>query len=277
MKVMNSVRAAGLAAAIVALSGACRADAQDASAWQKDRHSSVRLLAGSRNGSTVLGGMAFQLDPGWHTYWRDPGDSGVPPRFDFSKSDNIETVTVLWPAPQQFDDGAGGRSLGYHDNVVLPLRITAKNPDQPVTLRAAISYAVCEKICVPVEARAELAFGHSASSSDGTLRAALAAVPKPAKVGDASPLTIRSVTREGKSVVVDVTAPDSGDVSLLVEGPTPDWSLPVPRQVAGGPAGSRRFAFALEGMAPGASADGAVLKFTLVGANQAYEFSVALP
>ena len=66
------------------------ARAQDASPWQEDAHSAVRLLAGSRSGAVLLGGIAVQLKPGWHTYWRTPGDSGVPPRFDFSKSDNVE-------------------------------------------------------------------------------------------------------------------------------------------------------------------------------------------
>ena len=102
---------------------AIEARAEDASPWQRDGHSAVRLLAGSRSGAVLLGGVAFQLQPGWKTYWRTPGDSGVPPRFDFSKSENIEAVTVLWPAPMKFDDGAGGHSLGYRDQVVLPLRI----------------------------------------------------------------------------------------------------------------------------------------------------------
>ena len=92
---------------------ALAARAQDASPWQQDSHSAVRLLAGSRSGAVLLGGIAFQLQPGWKTYWRTPGDSGVPPRFDFSKSDNVEAVTILWPAPTKFDDGAGGHSLGY--------------------------------------------------------------------------------------------------------------------------------------------------------------------
>src|SRR3954464_7457364 len=133
-----------LAAAVVVSSLALEARAQDSSAWQKDAHSAVRLLAGSRSGGVLLGGIAIQLQPGWHTYWRNPGDSGVPPRFDFSKSDNVETVTVLWPAPTKFDDGAGGIALGYEKKVVLPLRIAAKNTDRPVTLRTEINYAVCE-------------------------------------------------------------------------------------------------------------------------------------
>jgi len=117
--------ALGLAAKILAASLATSACAEDSSPWQRDAHSALRLLAGSRSGGVLLGGIAIQLEPGWKTYWRNPGDSGVPPRFDFSKSDNVEAVTILWPAPMKFDDGAGGFSLGYKKQVVLPLRIVA--------------------------------------------------------------------------------------------------------------------------------------------------------
>src|SRR5215218_6229301 len=197
--------AIGVATTLLASLPALAVRADDASPWQRDGHSAVRLLAGSRSGAVLLGGIAFQLQGGWKTYWRTPGDSGVPPRFDFSKSDNIESVTVLWPAPMKFDDGAGGHSLGYQHQVVLPLRIVAKNADKPVTLRAEISYAVCEKLCIPVDAKAELVFASAASTEDNALFAALDSVPKPANVGDPAPLTIRDVKRVGKSSVsVDV-------------------------------------------------------------------------
>src|SRR5471030_549173 len=244
MIVMVPMRAAlGFAATLLAssilpsLATATRAD--DASPWQRDGHSAVRLLAGSRSGAVLLGGIAFQLQPGWKTYWRTPGDSGVPPRFDFSKSENIETVTVLWPAPTKFDDGAGGHSIGYHNQIVLPLRIVARNADKPVTLRADVNYAVCEKLCIPVEANAELAFTSVASTQDSALFAALDTVPKPANVGDPNPLTIRDIKRDGKaSVLVDVvTPPDASDIHLFVEGPTPDWALPVPKLLEHGPPG----------------------------------------
>src|SRR5436190_17039339 len=229
MIVTVPLRAAlGVAALCVACTTS-EARAEDASPWQRDAHSAVRLLAGSRSGSVLLGGIAIQLEPGWKTYWRNPGDSGVPPRFDFSKSDNVEAVTILWPAPTKFDDGAGGFSLGYKKQVVLPLRIVAKTADKPVTLRAAITYAVCEKLCIPVEANSELSFMSVASTEDGGLAAALDAVPKPANVGDPNPLTIRDVKRDGdKKVLVDVGAPEGTEVSLFVEGPTPDWALPIP-------------------------------------------------
>jgi DsbC/DsbD-like thiol-disulfide interchange protein len=272
------VRAAlGLAATVFASSLSIEARAEDASLWQRDGHSAVRLLAGSRSGAVLLGGIAFQLQPGWKTYWRTPGDSGVPPRFDFSKSDNVEAVTVLWPAPAKFDDGAGGHSLGYHDTIVLPLRIVAKNTDKPVTLRAGINYAVCEKLCIPVEANAELAFTNVASTEDSALLAALDTVPKPANVGDPNPLTIRDVKREGKSsVLIDVISPDDRVVNLFVEGPTPDWGLPVPKLLEHGPPGVKRFTFELDGVPPGVSPEGAALKLTLVGGDRSYEFNINL-
>jgi DsbC/DsbD-like thiol-disulfide interchange protein len=278
MIVTVPIRAAlGVAATVFASSLAAGACAQDSSPWQRDQHSAVRLLAGSRSGAVLLGGIGFQLQPGWKTYWRTPGDSGVPPRFDFSKSENIEAVTVLWPAPTKFDDGAGGHSLGYHNQIVLPLRIVAKNADKPVTLRAEINYAVCEKLCIPVEASAELSFTSVASTEDSALFAALDTVPKPASVGDPTPMTIRDVKRDGKSgVVVDVVSPDAREISLFVEGPTPEWGLPVPNLIEHSPPGVKRFVFELDGMPPGTDPQGAALKLTLVGGDRSYEFNINL-
>ena len=267
-----------LVATVLSSCLAFAAQAQDSSPWQRDSHSAVRLLAGSRSGPVMLGGVAFQLQPGWKTYWRTPGDSGVPPRFDFSKSENVEAVTILWPAPTKFDDGAGGHSLGYHDQVVLPLRVVAKSTDKPMILRADVSYAVCEKICIPVEAKAELAFTSVASTEDASLSAALDTVPKPATIGDPTPLTIRDVKRDGKKdVIVDVAAADARGVHLYVEGPTPDWALPIPAARDSGTPGIKRFVFELDGVPPGVKPEGAALKFTLVAPDKAYEFNFNLP
>ncbi len=263
--------------AFAAIVAATPARAADVSPWLNDGHSAVRLIAGSRSGQVILGGIAFALQPGWKTYWRTPGDSGVPPRIDFSKSDNVEAVTIMWPAPMSFEDGVGGYSLGYKTQVVLPLRIVTKAADKPVILRAAISYAVCETLCIPVEASAELAFNNVASTQDATLFAALDTVPKPAIVGDPNPLTIRNVRRDGATqVVVDVAAPDGVVPHLFVEGPTPDWALPIPKLTADAEPRMRQFKFALDGIPPGAKPEGALLKFTLVGSDIAYEFNVTL-
>ncbi|MGN6748120.1 MAG: protein-disulfide reductase DsbD domain-containing protein, partial [Xanthobacteraceae bacterium] len=84
--------------------------AQDASNWDGHSHSAARLIAGAMNKNRDIpflrAGVEIKLDPGWQTYWRDPGDSGAPPSFDFSGSENVKAVNVLWPAPERFPDGA---------------------------------------------------------------------------------------------------------------------------------------------------------------------------
>lgn len=252
------------------------ANAQDASAWVRDDHSALRLLAGSRTGSVLMGGIEVQLQQGWKTYWRTPGDSGVPPRFDFSKSTNVESVTPLYPAPRSFSDGAGGMSFGYVKNVVFPLRIVPKNPNEPVLISANVSYAVCEKLCLPVEAQVELAFTSTASAQDSVVAAALNKVPKPATTSDAAAYALRSFVREGDKVVIDIATQNPAALELFAEGPTPDWALPQPKQVPAPDKNIVRFAFKLEGLPPDTRPEGALLKLTVVGPDGAFEYNVRL-
>ena len=124
----------------------------------------------------------------------------------------------------------------------------------------------------------ELAFASVASTEDSALFAALDTVPKPARSATPIRLTIRDVKREGKStVLVDVVAPQMpGEVNLFVEGPTPDWALPVPKLLEHGPPGVKRFTFELDGLPPDTNPEGAALKLTLVGGERSYEFNINL-
>ena len=117
---------------------------------------------------SVRAGIEIKLDPGWHTYWRDPGDSGVPPKIDFSGSDNVKSVTVLWPAPERFPDGAGGTSIGYLDRVILPLHVTPQNAGKPSSLQLKLGYDICSNMCVPVESDLKLSL-----NGDGAEEAAI--------------------------------------------------------------------------------------------------------
>src|SRR5215218_6741686 len=120
------------------------AHAADASAWDKGLRSAARLIAAGTETiagqPTLRAGIEIRLDPGWKTYWRYPGDSGVPPVFDFSGSENVKNVAVLWPAPHRFSDGSGN-SIGYERSAILPLHITPQNSTRPVTLRLKLDYA----------------------------------------------------------------------------------------------------------------------------------------
>ncbi len=109
------------AIALVCAGGAPAAQAQSASAWEGELHAAARLIGGSAvnsgEGMLLRAGLEIRLDPGWKTYWRYPGDSGVPPTLDFAGSENVKSVTALWPAPQRFSDGAGGHSISLTVNL----------------------------------------------------------------------------------------------------------------------------------------------------------------
>jgi DsbC/DsbD-like thiol-disulfide interchange protein len=203
----------------------------------------MRLIGGEaaqRDGKrTLRAGVEIKLHRGWKTYWRYPGDSGVPPRFDFSGSSNVGQVTVLWPAPMRFDDG-GGASIGYVEQVVFPLHVIPADPQAPVVLRLKLDYAVCEKLCVPVDAKAELALSSRPGEHDAAIAANEARVPKRVALGAAGALAVTAVrTKAGETprVVVDVMGAGDPRTELFVEGPTPEWSLPLPERIAHGPAG----------------------------------------
>ena len=240
----------------------------------------MRLIAGSVGASKVVrAGVEIRLKSGWHTYWRYPGDAGVPPRFDFTGSQNVKAVDVLWPAPQPIPEH-DLVTIGYTGDVILPLAVVLENGAKPVKLRLKLDYAVCETLCVPAEGKAELVLTGGSSSQDAALAAAEAQVPKKAVLGESATLAIKSVRREDgagrRRVIVDVAAPAGARVTLFAEGPTPDWALPVPKAVDGAPAGLQRFAFALEGAPPGVTYEGIPIALTAIAGNIAIEVMTRL-
>ncbi|HET9903495.1 MAG TPA: protein-disulfide reductase DsbD domain-containing protein [Xanthobacteraceae bacterium] len=267
-------------AAVGCLLPAMSTKAADVSEWDRQQHSAVRLISGQpergREGTIWRAGVEIRLEEGWKTYWRYPGDSGIPPRFNFSGSTNVRDIRVLWPAPMRFSDGAG-ISIGYADRVILPLRIRPRDPGSPVTVRLKLDYAVCEKLCVPVDASVALALSETKSPHEDLLRASEARVPRKALIGDDGPLAITAVRRqsgEKSRILVDVRTPEIAD--LFAEGPNERWSLPLPQAISGPEGGIMRFAFALDGMPPDAKTAGAQVTLTAVSSSDAVEVAFYL-
>ena len=268
-----------LAACSVALLLGAPANAADASPWVEDNYSAIRLIAGAnKNGADSLrAGIEIKMQPGWHTYWRYPGDSGVPPRFSFSGSDNLATVKVLYPAPHAFTDEAG-TTIGYKGSVIFPLRVFPRQKDKPVTLRGKIDYAACEKLCVPVEASVELTLAGAGGADNAALTAAEARVPQPVSALDAGLTAHRANDDKRKPLVfVDLAAPTGQPVELFVEGPTAEWALPIPKPAQGAPPGRQHFSFELDGLPPGVDPKGPFeLTFTIVKGGSATEVKTHL-
>ena len=114
------------------------------------------LRRASSRAAATLPGSRLLLAPGAITYWRDPGDAGLPPTLDFSASDNVASVELEFPAPKRIKEADGGEAFGYDGGVVFPLRVKPRDPAKPVTLKLNADFAVCEKVCLPAKAHLEL-------------------------------------------------------------------------------------------------------------------------
>jgi DsbC/DsbD-like thiol-disulfide interchange protein len=240
-------------------------------AWVEAGPARVRLLAAGAGDA----GMEIRLARGWKTYWRYPGDAGIPPHFDWTGSDNLASVEVSWPAPERLPE-EGGTSIGYRDGVVFPLRVHARDPKQPVRLALKLDFAVCEKICIPADAKLGVTVP-VAGESVPALDAARARVPRSARVGDGGRLAVLAVKLERGAVpraVIDVAVP-AGGFDLFAEGPDESWALPVPER-ASAEGGRARFVLPLEGAPPGADPIPARLRLTLVAGQDAIEVAAPL-
>lgn len=247
------------------------------SPWTKAEQSSVRLVAAgpvAAGDARLRAGVEIRMTPGWHTYWRYPGDAGVPPRFDWTGSDNVAAVEVLWPAPRRIDAG-GAMSIGYEDSVLFPLRVVPRDPKRAVQLVLRLDYAVCERICIPAQAGARLEVPAGGAKHVAALDAAEKRVPRRAKLGERGDLAILGVRLERGSaprVLISVAAGAQAD--LFAEGPSDAWALPLPAPVGG--AGDKRFVLPIEGAPPGAGPIPSSLRLTLVAGEQAIEVEAPL-
>jgi DsbC/DsbD-like thiol-disulfide interchange protein len=266
-----------LAVLLGALVLAALAAAGEASPWIQGHHSRARLVAGGADGAARLAAIDIVLDPGFKTYWRSPGESGLPPAFDWSGSENLAAAEVLWPAPHRFEDAAGV-AYGYKDRLVLPVRVSPNDAGKPLRLALKLDYGVCKDICIPAQALLALTLRPGeATSPSAPIAAALARVPKPQALGapgDLSILAVEPKTVEGKpALAVAVRAPPDAD--LFVEAPE-RWYLAAGRLQplsAGGAEGR----FVVEIFERPKDVTGTLdLRLTLAAGGRAVETSVSL-
>ncbi len=244
------------------------------SEWSAADQSQVRLLLTPAADGHLEGGVEILLDPGWYTYWRNPGEAGVPPVLDFSGSENVADVQVLYPAPTRSEDHATV-SLVYRDEVVFPLAITPKDASAPVTLRLDAKLGVCSEICVPTEAKAEVTLTPGAAAdplSTARLSGFLARVPKPAEPGR---FDIEKVEAAGDALTIDVRMPDSS-YSDLFSDPPEGWYLGQPAFVQRVD-GVSRYRLSLAGRPTDAPLTGQRFHFVAVAGGAAIEKAVDIP
>jgi len=256
-----------LFACLAAAAGAGPAAADDyASGWARASLAAARLIAGAPGQAAV----EIRLAPGAITYWRNPGDSGAPPSFDFAGSQNLARAEPRFPAPTRIAEPDGSQAFGYRDAVVLPIAVAAADPARPVALKLKLGYAVCEKLCLP--ARADLALTlptGGASPYAAAIAAAAADVPRAADLAALG----GAVEAAGDDAWRLCAKAEPGPPrDLFVEPPSGWWFAVAPAADAPG-----RACFTLtEQQKPDGAAPPVALRATLTGGAGAREFPLTL-
>ena len=252
------------------------------SPWVKESFSKARLVSGTVGGADkpeLVAGLQIRLEPGWKTYWRTPGDSGVPPSFDWKGSKNLKEAQVLYPAPHRFAD-AGGTSIGYQDEVVFPIKVTPERPGEPVELKLNVDYGLCKTLCIPNQASLSLELPpHTVASGDDPLLTRFVdLVPKPAETDKLPSLGGVEAKLEGAKpeLIIDANFPaGASGTDLFIEAQTGAF-VPVPKPLGPVESGKQRFVVSFASPAEAAAIKGKPLTLTLVSEEGAREASVTL-
>lgn len=192
----------------------------------KTEKASLELITGGYdNSGTVRLGLHFNLEPGWHIYWRTPGDTGYPPQLDWNKSTNLAMSEILWPTParvrETITDDFITESYVYSDEVLFPLRLAPINASQAINVNLEVHFAICAELCIPDSANFSLTI--PPGYHDETIMARILGAPLPQPNGTAG-LTIQSVEFPDADHV-RITASDSqqslAKATMLIEG-SPD-------------------------------------------------------
>lgn len=157
----------------------------------------VELLPGWRAADgSHMAAVRLDLAPGWKTYWRSPGEAGVPPLFNWRGSGNLGAVEVMWPAPKPVPQ-FGYMTIGYDRDVVVPLKIRPKARGRDINLQGQLEIGVCKDICVPVSVNVSQVLPGAVKKPDPAIVAAMVARPYAASEAGVTDVACRLSPVEG--------------------------------------------------------------------------------
>jgi DsbC/DsbD-like thiol-disulfide interchange protein len=174
------------------------------------------LLPGWRMpGGHRMAALHLTLAPHWKTYWRAPGAAGIPPQFDWSGSSNVAEVRLHWPSPEVITLN-GLQSIGYLDELVLPLEVVPIDLDQPVDLRLQMGLGICKDICMPAALTLSASLA-GAGAADPAIDRALQAQPlTAAEAGVSAVSCTMGPIADGLRVQAHLVMPRQGNPETVV-------------------------------------------------------------
>ncbi len=226
---------------------------------------------------TRIGAIRLTMAPGWKTYWRAPGDAGIPPSFSWNGSRNLAGVTVSWPTPEVFVQN-GMRSVGYANEVMLPLAIAANRADQLVDIVLELEIGVCKDICIPQTLRVSGTFDAVGATPQPAIAAALAERPYTAAEAGARDTTCAiSPSGDGLSITATLTLPHAGgEEHVVIEAGRPDvWVSEAKVQRRGDTLTAK--ADIVPNTAGGFALDRSAIRFTVLGSAHAVDLLGCAP
>ena len=258
---------------IVAVTGLALLGAPGCTPPPMPRRNGSKAIARARaiiNGGGNLAGIELQLPEGWKTYWRYPGEAGgVAPSFDWSKSTNLESAQVLYPAPKRFTDKSGD-TIGYKGNVLFPVRLKPKDASKPIDVHLAFDYGVCKDICIPAQAELTLnARSRYRTGRVGSVRGCDGARSGTASRRGAKPIRCSSARSSScrapsRGILLETQFPDGAEhADAFVEAPDGLY-VPLPKKVADDGKGAVTFEIDLSKDADVAALKGKQLTATIV-------------
>ncbi len=274
MQLTDHVKPFALAGLVLALTLVGPSAAADfASPWADHPNVRVRLVGGFEDKVTQQRWIAVEmrLAPGWKTYWRMPGDAGIPPAFDWAGSENVLAAVVQYPTPIAMPD-QGGIAVGYKGAVTLPIAFTSPAPAAASRVALEVAFGVCKDICIPVEAKLQLTVPPSSAGGEAVIAAARRLVPLTDAEAATSPaartlprLASASAVLAGPAPKLDIRAAAATDI--FVEAPDGIF-LPLARKVS-----DDRFEIDLTKSPDVKDLPGKVLRLTIVGPGGARDTS----
>lgn len=241
--------------------------------WHHIEGGAIRIItSGAPDAAGKLrGALEIRLKPGWKTYWRDPGASGVPPTLEIMAGTHSASVALDFPAPERFDDGYATWA-GYDQPIALALTL-AMPVDRPVTTRLEtnIFLGVCETICIPVSTTLTLTPGSAGNNPQhaSIVEAAFAALPQAARPGFSAKLA----GKESDALLIEAEVPDGTTIVDLFVAGTQTLTLDTPQRTQNG----SQMLFRVPMIAAQTDTNGEELTYTLVTDDGAVSGHIMLP
>lgn len=133
--------------------------------WATNEGGRMRIVALAPDArGTVRGALQIEPKAGWFTYWREPGDAGIPPHISFPEASGVSLKKMSYPVPQRFDNGEA-REIGYDMAVSFPFELSVKDQSQSSVITASAFIGICRNICIPFKADFNLSLQADAGTS----------------------------------------------------------------------------------------------------------------